>query len=62
MTTPLTREVLLQLARAEGFADAGVTGVELPQDEAWLQQWLAAGMHGEMGYMARHGTQAQPPG
>jgi epoxyqueuosine reductase len=61
MTTPLTREVLLQLARAEGFADAGVTGVELPQDEAWLQQWLAAGMHGEMGYMARHGSKRSRP-
>ncbi len=57
----LTREHLQQLAMAEGFADAGVTGVELPEDEAWLQQWLAAGMHGEMDYMARHGTRAQPP-
>jgi epoxyqueuosine reductase len=59
--TSLTREDLLQLARAEGFADAGVSDVELPQDEAWLQQWLAAGMHGEMGYMARHGTLRSRP-
>jgi epoxyqueuosine reductase len=61
MTAPLTRQDLLQLAQAEGFADAGVAGVDLPQDEAWLQQWLAAGMHGEMGYMARHGTRRSRP-
>ncbi len=59
--TALTREDLLQLAMAEGFADVGVAGVELPEDEAWLQQWLAAGMHGEMGYMARHGTLRSRP-
>jgi epoxyqueuosine reductase len=61
VTQPLTRDDLLQLAQAEGFADAGVTGVDLPQDEAWLQQWLARGMHGEMGYMARHGTLRSRP-
>lgn len=61
MTTPLTRQELLQLAQAQGFADAGVAGVDLPQDEAWLQQWLDAGMHGEMGYMARHGTKRSRP-
>jgi epoxyqueuosine reductase len=59
--TVLTREDLLRLAQAEGFADAGVTGVALPQDEAWLQQWLDAGMHGQMGYMARHGTLRSRP-
>ncbi|MEO8316567.1 MAG: tRNA epoxyqueuosine(34) reductase QueG [Pseudomonadota bacterium] len=59
--TALTREDLLRLAQAEGFADAGVAGVELPEDEAWLNQWLAAGMHGQMGYMARHGTLRSRP-
>jgi epoxyqueuosine reductase len=57
----LTREDLLQLARAEGFADAGVAGVELPEDEARLEQWLEAGMHGRMDYMARHGTRRSRP-
>ncbi|MEO6184951.1 MAG: tRNA epoxyqueuosine(34) reductase QueG [Steroidobacteraceae bacterium] len=61
MTTPLTREDLLQLAQAEGFADIGVTGVDLPEDETWLQQWLSRGMHGQMGYMARHGTMRSRP-
>jgi epoxyqueuosine reductase len=59
--TALTREVLLQLAQAEGFADAGVAGVELREDEARLQQWLDAGMHGRMDYMARHGTRRSRP-
>ena len=59
--TALTREDLLQLARAEGFSDAGVTGVELPDDEARLQQWLDAGMHGQMEYMSRHGTRRSRP-
>ena len=59
--SPLTREDLLDLARAEGFADIGITGVELPEDEAWLTGWLAAGMHGEMDYMARHGRLRSHP-
>jgi epoxyqueuosine reductase len=59
--TVLTREDLLQLAQAEGFADAGVAGVELAEDEARLNEWLAAGMHGQMGYMARHGTMRSRP-
>jgi epoxyqueuosine reductase len=61
MNALLTREELLRLARAEGFADVGVTGVELPDDEAWLNRWLAQGMHGEMHYMARHGTLRSRP-
>jgi epoxyqueuosine reductase len=59
--TVLTREDLLRLAQAEGFADAGVAGVDLPEDESWLNQWLEAGMHGQMGYMARHGTLRSRP-
>ena len=61
MTALLTHADLLHLAQAEGFADVGVTGVELPDDAAWLQRWLAQGRHGEMGYMARHGTLRSRP-
>jgi epoxyqueuosine reductase len=61
MNAPLTREDLLAMARAEGFADIGVAGVELAEDEKHLEAWLAAGMHGEMGYMARHGTRRSRP-
>jgi epoxyqueuosine reductase len=61
MNEPLSRTTLLQLAEAEGFAAVGVTGIELPEDEAWLFEWLAQGFHGEMGYMARHGTRRTRP-
>jgi epoxyqueuosine reductase len=61
MNAPLTREDLLAMARAAGFADVGVTGVELTDDERHLDSWLAAGWHGEMGYMARHGTRRSRP-
>ncbi len=55
------RDELLQMARAEGFSDVGITGVALPEDEARLNQWLAEGLHGEMDYMARHGTRRSRP-
>src|SRR5690348_4180034 len=61
MNAPLTREDLLEMARAAGFADVGVAGVDLAADERHLANWLAAGRHGEMGYMARHGTRRSRP-
>jgi epoxyqueuosine reductase len=50
-------------ARAQelGFDGIGVAGVELPQDEQHLRRWLAAGYHGEMGYMERHGLKRSRP-
>jgi epoxyqueuosine reductase len=44
-----------------GFQQVGVAGVELAEDEAWLLDWLARGLHGEMDYMARHGTKRARP-
>jgi epoxyqueuosine reductase len=61
MNAPLTRNELLEMARTEGFADIGVSGIDLQQDEAHLLGWLEAGMHGEMDYMARHGTRRSRP-
>ena len=47
--------------RELGFADIGIAHVDLSHAEAGLQDWLAAGYHGEMDYMARHGlTRARP--
>ena len=60
MTLP-QRDDLLQLARRHGFADVGVSGVELPEDEQHLLDWLAAGHHGEMDYMQRHSTRRSRP-
>lgn len=44
-----------------GFQQAGITGIHLPEDEAWLMDWLAKNYHGEMAYMERHGTRRARP-
>ena len=44
-----------------GFQQVGICGVELDEDEAHLLNWLGAGFHGEMDYMARHGTRRSRP-
>jgi len=48
-------------ARALGFDEVGVAGVDLADDEARLVAWLAAGRHGTMDYMARHGVRRARP-
>ncbi len=50
-----------QWARELGFADTGISGVDLARDEGHLQQWLVDGHHGEMDYMARHGARRSRP-
>ncbi|HNS28391.1 MAG TPA: tRNA epoxyqueuosine(34) reductase QueG [Steroidobacteraceae bacterium] len=52
---------LLAEATALGFAALGITGIDLTEDERHLDRWLAAGRHGEMDYMARHGTKRSRP-
>ncbi|MGH8089873.1 MAG: tRNA epoxyqueuosine(34) reductase QueG [Rudaea sp.] len=44
-----------------GFAQVGITTTELGDDESHLLNWLAQGRHGEMEYMARHGTRRSRP-
>lgn len=44
-----------------GFQAVGIAGVELPQAEQRLLQWLAAGRHGAMNYMAKHGSKRAQP-
>ena len=47
--------------RELGFASIGISGIELGEAETRLMQWLAAGRHGQMNYMERHGaTRARP--
>ncbi len=49
------------LASAAGFQRVGISGVDLGADETHLRDWLAQGLHGSMGWMARHGdTRARP--
>jgi epoxyqueuosine reductase len=47
--------------RELGFSAIGFASVELGEAEDELMNWLAAGYHGSMDYMARHGvTRARP--
>ncbi len=47
--------------RELGFAQIGIADIDLAASEAGLQAWLAAGHHGEMDYMAAHGTKRTRP-
>ena len=44
-----------------GFQQTGVTHVKLDEHERYLQKWLDAGFHGDMDYMARHGSKRARP-
>lgn len=44
-----------------GFAELGITDTQPGSHEAALQRWLDAGYHGDMDYMARHGTKRSRP-
>jgi epoxyqueuosine reductase len=66
--TPSSQIDLAQLAAeierwglALGFAEIGITDTGLAAEEARLSAWLAAGRHGEMDYMARHGSRRARP-
>jgi epoxyqueuosine reductase len=47
--------------RELGFAEIGIADTGLAAEEARLTAWLAAGRHGEMDYMARHGARRARP-
>ena len=47
--------------RELGFQQVGIATTELAEDEAHLLNWLSAGRHGEMDYMARHGVKRSRP-
>ncbi|MFO1319380.1 MAG: tRNA epoxyqueuosine(34) reductase QueG [Burkholderiales bacterium] len=65
MSPALDRTALIDAIRAWsrdlGFDAVGVADVDLSAVEPGLQAWLAAGFHGDMDYMARHGpVRARP--
>ncbi len=47
-------EAIRQAGRELGFSGVGVTAADTGAAPAHLRDWLAAGCHGEMDYMARH--------
>lgn len=54
-------DTVRQWAQELGFQQLGATGVELSSHEGYLNKWLEAGYHGDMDYMARHGTARSRP-
>jgi epoxyqueuosine reductase len=51
-----------QWGKELGFQQVGIADSELGEAEARLLDWLGKGFHGEMDYMARHGTKRTRPG
>ena len=52
---------IAQWGRELGFQEIGIADTELSEAEEHLHRWLAAGRHGAMAYMARHGTARTRP-
>lgn len=46
---------------ALGFQQIGITHTDLGTAEARLNAWLGAGLHGELDYMAKHGSKRSRP-
>jgi epoxyqueuosine reductase len=44
-----------------GFQQLGISDIDLSQHDKHLDDWLAAGYHGEMGYMVKHGSKRSHP-
>jgi epoxyqueuosine reductase len=44
-----------------GFQQVGICDIDLGEHPQYLDRWLAAGYHGDMGYMAKHGTRRSHP-
>lgn len=65
MTDATTRvEIAQQLphwAESLGLQQVGIADIDLSQAEQRLQQWLAQCYHGEMNYMAKHGSKRSRP-
>ena len=52
---------VVQWGRELGFSAIGIADTDLAAEEVQLLNWLDAGRHGEMDYMARHGTRRARP-
>ncbi len=47
--------------QALGFAEVGITDTDLQHAEVEHQHWIDKGFHGDMDYMAKHGTKRTRP-
>lgn len=57
----ITHTMLKQWAQELGFQALGVSNIDLSKEEIELQEWLEKGFHGDMDWMARHGTKRTRP-
>ena len=51
-----TEQRIVQLGLELGWAAVGIADIALEREAEGYQAWIAAGHHGEMEYMARHGS------
>lgn len=54
-------QAIPEWGRELGLAEVRIAAADLTQEEAGLQAWLDAGMHGQMNYMASHGMKRARP-
>ncbi len=54
-------KTIKQWGKNLGFQQIGIADTGLAEAESHLQAWLAAGFHGEMDYMRRHGSKRSQP-
>jgi len=53
---------IVALGKSLGFSAVGIADIDLESEAQGYNAWLAAGHHGEMEYMAAHGTRRWRPG
>ena len=58
---PALAEQIRSWAKELGFQAVGICDTDLSEAENGLLQWLSLGMHGDMDYMANHGTKRSRP-
>ncbi|GGJ97450.1 tRNA epoxyqueuosine(34) reductase QueG [Pseudomonas matsuisoli] len=58
---PALAHAIKEWGQALGFQQVGITDIDLGRHEQHLQDWLNAGYHGEMEYMAAHGQKRSRP-
>ena len=51
----------MQLGERMGFSSVGIADIALEREGEGFQAWIEAGHHGEMEYMARHGSKRWQP-
>ena len=54
-------QLILYWSTELGFASTGITNIDLGEHESRLEHWLSLNHHGEMSYMARHGSMRAHP-